>query len=82
MSPSQLNKDCLVSALIEVATSFVAAIVRDGVGGVESLHERTEVCLRGHENKVKMLCEAQDYVKLSLVIPLLPFIFCTYSIIF
>jgi hypothetical protein len=28
-----------------------------------------------------MLCEAQDYVKLSLVIPLVSFIFCTYSVI-
>ena len=33
----------------------MATIVRDGVGGVESLHEPTEVCLRGHENKVKMV---------------------------
>jgi hypothetical protein len=50
-----LNQDCLVSALIEVTTSFVATIVGDGVGGVESLHEPTEVCLGGGENKVKMI---------------------------
>ena len=50
-----LNKNRLVSALIEVAASFVATIVGDDVGGVESLHEPTEVSLRGHENKVKMI---------------------------
>ena len=59
---AQLNKvtvriyhNGFVAALIEVAASIVATIVGDGVGGVESLHEPTEVCLRGHKNKVKMI---------------------------
>ena len=41
-----LNKDCLVSALVEVSTSSVPTIVIDGVGGVESMHKPREIYLR------------------------------------
>jgi hypothetical protein len=55
----------------------VAAIKTDGVTREEPSHHRGKGCQTRSEKKMGMLCEAQDYVKLSfhlsrISLPFLP----------
>ncbi len=35
-----------------------------GIGAIHVMHDLAEICGRGFQNEVIMLCEALDYVKL------------------
>jgi len=61
--------DGFVAVLEKVATAGAAHIVSDSVRRQDPSHGRRQRNGPCSEQKVKVLCEAQDYVKLSVIIP-------------
>jgi hypothetical protein len=58
------DQDSLVTTLEQMAAPSMAAVEINRVGGIETLHEFSEVRFRGHQKEMKMLCEVPNYVKL------------------
>ena len=62
-------QDGFIAVLEKVAAAMVPEIITDGVPRQEPPHDGGQRASPRSEQKVKVLCEAQDYVKLSFVIP-------------
>ena len=60
-----LDENGFVPALQEMASPSVTFVECLGIYTVELPHTYGQVAIRGLNQEVVMLCEAQDYVKLS-----------------
>jgi hypothetical protein len=58
----------------------VAAVKGDSITREKSTHDSGYGMIAGLQKKMKVLCEAQNYVKLSFTIPQVSFIFRTGSV--
>ena len=67
--------DGFVSVLKEVSITLMSAVEVDRITSKELPHANRQELLSCPRQQMKMLCEAQNYVKLSSFISGLPFIF-------
>jgi len=61
------DQDSLVASLKQVATPSVAAVEVNRVGGIETLHEISEVSFGGHQEEVKMILHQDIRMQFNLI---------------
>ena len=62
-----LNENGLVTALKKVSASSVTPVDIDRIGGVQSLHESTEIRISAHQRKMQVVIHKDEHVDLHIV---------------